>query len=98
MTSPFYKGRKDRGNQGINMSKLQKKDFIRAKIHAHISPGESLKIIRELQKLSKNELSKLTGISQSNLSALENDFRQMGRDRALVLAKALRVHPAVLVA
>ena len=34
--------------------------------------------------------------AQSNLSALETGAREMGRERALVLAKALRVHPAVL--
>ena len=53
-------------------------------------------MLRELQGLSQNDLAKLTGISQSNISALESDARQMGRGRALTLAKALRVHPAVL--
>lgn len=42
------------------------------------------------------DLSRLTGISQSNISALESNARQMGRERAIVLAKALKVHPAVL--
>jgi len=30
------------------------------------------------------------------LSALETGARELGRERSLVLAKALRVHPAVL--
>lgn len=38
----------------------------------------------------------MTGITQSNISALENGSRQLGRDRAITLAKALHVHPAVL--
>ncbi|MBS1256975.1 MAG: hypothetical protein MAG551_00010 [Candidatus Scalindua arabica] len=35
-------------------------------------------------------------MSQSNISALETNTRNIGRDRALVLAKALKVHPAVI--
>jgi transcriptional regulator with XRE-family HTH domain len=78
------------------MSKIDLKNFTRAKKHVHVTPGEALKMLRELQGLSQNELAVMTKISQSNISALENGSRQMGRDRALVLAKALRVHPAVL--
>ncbi|MEM7135290.1 MAG: helix-turn-helix transcriptional regulator [Myxococcota bacterium] len=55
-----------------------------------------LRTIRELQELTQAELSVATGIAQSNLSALETGARELGRERALVLAKALRVHPAVL--
>jgi transcriptional regulator with XRE-family HTH domain len=55
-----------------------------------------LRTIRELQELSQTDLAALTRIAQSNLSALETGSRELGRERALVLAKALRVHPAVL--
>ena len=71
-------------------------DFIEKSVHTKVSPGEALKIIRELQGLSQNELAQKTGISQSNISALENGTTQMGRNTALKLAKVLRVHPAVL--
>lgn len=72
------------------------KDFVEARVHAKVSPGEALKILRELQELSQNALAKKTGILQSNISALENGTTQMGRNSAIKLAKALRVHPAVL--
>lgn len=78
------------------MKTIKLKDFTRAKVHTHVEPGEALKILRELQHLSQNELAEITGISQSNISALENGSRQMGRARALTLAKALHVHPSVL--
>jgi len=55
-----------------------------------------LRTIRELQELSQAELARRTGLSQSNISALETGARNMGRERALLLARALRVHPAVL--
>ena len=76
--------------------KINKKDFVKAKIHAHLTPGEALKMLRELQGLTQADLAKITGINQSNISALENNARQMGRERAIVFAKALKVHPAVL--
>lgn len=75
---------------------MSKKDFQLAKVHIQLTPGEALKMLRELQGLTQNELAHLTGINQSNISALESNQRQMGRERAIVLAKALKVHPAVL--
>jgi transcriptional regulator with XRE-family HTH domain len=75
---------------------MNKKDFVKAKINIKMSPGEMLRTLRELQELSQGELAELAGMSQSNISALENGARQIGRERALVLAKALKVHPAVI--
>lgn len=75
---------------------MNKEDFKKASVHCSLTPGEALRAIRELQGLSQKGLSAITGISQPNLSALENNTRQFGRERALILAKALRVHPAVL--
>jgi transcriptional regulator with XRE-family HTH domain len=76
--------------------KINKKDFVRARVFKKLTPGEMLKTLRELQELSQSELSDLTTISQSNISAMETGARQIGRARALVLAKALKVHPAVI--
>lgn len=73
-----------------------KNNFVRAKVNVHVSPGEMLKTLRELQELTQLDLSKLTDISQSNISAMENGSSQIGRERALLLAKALKVHPAVI--
>jgi len=73
------------------------KDFRKAKKRINVTVGESVKIIRELQDLSQNELAELTGIPQSTISAIENDRVQLGVERAKVLARALQCHPAVLV-
>jgi transcriptional regulator with XRE-family HTH domain len=73
------------------------KDYHRAKKTIDVSVGESVRIIRELQGLSQNELAELTGIPQSTISAIENDRVQLGVERAKVLARALQCHPAVLV-
>jgi transcriptional regulator with XRE-family HTH domain len=76
--------------------KINMNSFVKAKVNINITPGEMLKTLRELQGLSQKDLSELTGISQSNISALETNIRKIGRDRALTLAKALKVHPAVI--
>ena len=73
------------------------KDYQESPIREKVSIGESVRIIRELQELSQNELSALTGIPQSTLSAIEHDRVNLGVERAKVLARALQVHPAVLV-
>jgi len=72
------------------------KDFQKAKKRIDVSVGESVRTIRELQELSQNQLSELTGIPQSTLSAIENDRVKLGVERAKVLARALKCHPAVL--
>jgi transcriptional regulator with XRE-family HTH domain len=71
--------------------------FRQAKKRVEVSVGESVRILRELQELSQSELSRLTGISQATISAIENDRVNLGVERAKVLARALRCHPAVLV-
>jgi transcriptional regulator with XRE-family HTH domain len=73
------------------------KNYRRAKKTIDVSVGESVRIIRELQELSQNDLAELTGIPQSTISAIENDRVQLGIERAKVLAMALKCHPAVLV-
>lgn len=72
-------------------------EYHRAKREVTVSTGESVRIIRELQGLSQNELSALTGIPQSTISAIERDRINLGVERAKQLARALRCHPAVLV-
>jgi len=68
-----------------------------AKRNVDISAGESVKILRELQELSQNELAQLSGTPQSTISAIENNRMQLGVKRAKVLARTLNCHPAVLV-
>ena len=72
-------------------------DFRPARKRIDVSAGESLRIIRELQGYSQNELAKLTGIPQATLSDIENDRIRLGVERAKILGRALKCHPAVLV-
>jgi transcriptional regulator with XRE-family HTH domain len=73
------------------------KGYQRARRRIDVSIGESVRIVRELQEMSQNELAALTGIPQSTISAIERDRVNLGVERAKVLARALKCHPAVLV-
>jgi len=72
-------------------------EYRKAKKRIEVTVGESVRILRELQEMSQNELATATGIAQSTISAIENGRVRLGVDRAKVLARALRCHPAVLV-
>jgi len=73
------------------------KEYRPAKKRISLSVGESVRILRELQELSQNQLAELTRIPQATLSAIENDRVRLGVERAKVIACALKCHPAVLV-
>lgn len=71
--------------------------FRKAKSRMPVSAGESVRIMRELQEFSQNQLAEISGIPQSTISAIERGRVNLGIERAKVLARALKCHPAVLV-
>ena len=48
-------------------------EFHKAPKRIEVSVGESVRIIRELQELTQNQLAELTGIPQSTISAIERN-------------------------
>lgn len=74
--------------------KIDRKKLNMAGATISMSTGEMVRTLRELKGLSQTELSSLTGISQTNISAIENERIQVGKERAIILGKALDVHPA----
>ena len=62
-----------------------------------VSVGESVRILRELQDMTQDDLAEATGMAASTLRAIEEDRVVLGILEAKVLARALRCHPAVLV-
>jgi transcriptional regulator with XRE-family HTH domain len=76
---------------------MSMRNFVPAKKRVDVSAGESVRIIRELQGLSQVQLSALCGIPQTTISGIETGRINLGVERAKVLARALRCHPAVLV-
>ena len=86
--------RSSRLNQQYRVIYRTEKDKILIQV---VSVTPHVRILRELQELSQNELAVLTEIPQSTISAIENNRIQLGVERAKVLARALQCHPSVLV-
>lgn len=77
--------------------KTMMKDFRPARKRIEVTVGESVRILRELQESSQNQLAQESGIRQATISAVENGRVRLGVERAKVLAQALQCHPGVLV-
>ena len=73
---------------------INKKDFVEAGKSIQMSPGEMIRTLRELKEWTQVDLADATGISQANISAIENDRVEIGKQRAITIAEALHVHPA----
>lgn len=58
--------------------------------------GSIIRAFRKNFKVTLKELAKLTGIPESNLSALENDKIEMGVKRATLIGAALGISPESL--
>ena len=76
---------------------MKHKDIRPTKARVAVSVGESVRIVRELQGFTQSELARRAKISQSTISAIENDAINLGVERAKTLARVLQCHPAVLV-
>ena len=61
-----------------------------------LTTGEILAILREKNELTQVQLGQKTGLTQATISSLESNRISLGVERAKVLARALHVHPAVL--
>ena len=72
-------------------------DYRPAKKRTTMTVGESVRIFRELQEMSQNQLAEASGIPQATISAIETGRVGLDVERAKVLARALKCHPAVLV-
>ena len=76
--------------------KKKRDEFVAAQPHATLSTGEVIRMLRELKGWTQTELARLSGISTTNISLLENEKVDIGKKRAEQLAKAFNVHPATI--
>ena len=70
--------------------------YVPARPRSALTPGEAVRVTRELQEMTQAELAKACGIPQPTISSIESGRIAIGADRAEKLARALKVHPAVL--
>jgi transcriptional regulator with XRE-family HTH domain len=78
------------------MSTIRRSDFVPQKTYAELTPGDAVRIARELSEMTQAELATTSGITQSAISAIETGTATLGADRALRIGEALGVHPGVL--
>jgi transcriptional regulator with XRE-family HTH domain len=76
--------------------KAKSAEYVPARVRVVLAPGDSVRIARELQEMTQAELAEASGIAQPTISSIENGRATLGAERAEKLARALRVHPAVL--
>ena len=58
--------------------------------------GQLIKAFRSNFEISQMDLASICGITQANLSSIENDKREIGADVALRVAAALGVAPEIV--
>ena len=71
-------------------------EFIPAEPQEKLTTGEVIRMLRELKGWTQSELAARSGISATNISLLENERVDIGKKRAVQLAKAFDVHPAII--
>jgi transcriptional regulator with XRE-family HTH domain len=76
--------------------KISKRKYVPARTRVTLTPGDAVRVARELQEMTQAELAEASGIRQPTLSSIENGRSTLGAERAEMLARALKIHPAVL--
>ena len=75
---------------------LRRGGFVKARPRLELTTAEMVRTLREVNKLTQVELAERAGLSQATISSIENERVRLGVERAKALARALHVHPAVL--
>ncbi|HME90894.1 MAG TPA: helix-turn-helix transcriptional regulator [Myxococcaceae bacterium] len=78
------------------VKKTKSAKYVSARARVALSPGDAVRVARSLQGMTQAELAEASGIPQPTLSSIENGRATLGAERAEKLARALNVHPAVL--
>jgi transcriptional regulator with XRE-family HTH domain len=71
-------------------------NYVPARTRVALAPCDAVRIARELQEMTQAQLAKASGIPQPTISSIESGRVTLGAERAEKLARALKVHPAVL--
>jgi ribosome-binding protein aMBF1 (putative translation factor) len=70
--------------------------YVPARMRVALTPGDAVRVARELQEMTQAELAAVSGVPQPTISSIESGRATLGAERAERLARALKVHPAVL--
>jgi transcriptional regulator with XRE-family HTH domain len=70
--------------------------YVPSRVRVVLAPSDSVRIARESQEMTQAQLAEASGIPQPTISSIESGRATLGAERAEKLARALGVHPAVL--
>ena len=76
--------------------KFDQNDYVEFDLGVDRTPGDTVRILREISEWSQKELEAQTGIPQTTISAIENNRQNLGVERTKVFAKVFNVHPSVI--
>ena len=76
--------------------KMNPQDFVPARRHSHLTTGDVIRILRQKKGWTQEELARRSGLHANNISLLEKNRVDIGKRRALLLAGAFGVHPAII--
>jgi transcriptional regulator with XRE-family HTH domain len=71
-------------------------EYVEFDLEVDRTPGDTIRILREISEWSQKELEAQTGIPQTTISAIENNRQNLGVERTKVFAKVFNVHPSVI--
>ncbi|APB33315.1 hypothetical protein GlitD10_0997 [Gloeomargarita lithophora Alchichica-D10] len=74
------------------------RDYAVASRQSIVTPGASVRILRELQDMTPTDLATLTGLSVETITAIEQEQIPLTEAGSVVIAQALRCDPRVLLA
>jgi transcriptional regulator with XRE-family HTH domain len=75
---------------------MSNNNIVKARARLKMTSGDAVRVMRDLQEMTQGELAATSGIPQPAISSIESGRSSLGADRAEKLARALHVHPAVL--
>jgi len=76
--------------------KFEQNEYVEFDLEVERTPGDTIRILREISEWSQKELEAQTGIPQTTISAIENNRQNLGVERTKVFAKVFNVHPSVI--
>jgi len=80
----------------VDQETISWEELAKSRIQRYTKAGLALRGARYREVISQKELAKLCGISQENLSKMENGKRAIGEKAAKKLAKALNIDHRLL--
>ena len=78
------------------MREINPSDFVPARRWAHVSGGETIRILRKKKGWTQKQLASRIGLSVKNLSLIENSRTDIGENLAGHLARAFKISVSVI--